>query len=486
MFNTKDILSNYKRIALVGASKDLKKTSSIVMKYLQDYGFKVYPVNPSMKGEKILGEEVFGRISEIKDQVEIIDVFRPSNEATEIAKEAVKVGAKVLWLQLDIKNEEARRIVEANNIIYIEDKCTKIEFEKYLLQDWVSDKCMDTLQNDTKPCELSVIDKRPKPINKLPKNGLVDRDIDGHPCTSKIQINPLVQVNTTMLNNTIEELNNVSPLKIRKKSVYERHLIPLLQIRQSINNKRFPMNLLQLYQESQNGRISPMKNLDFPHLINIPPNVRLVMFSDMGYYDYDMSNSHLSIFNELCKKYDFIPQGIEEYINNKRYHRERWSYDFCIKEKVIKEYIISWLYGNGMNPIIHNPFYKDLGYERMMKIKDDDLLNTIYQDIIKGRRIVIENQQIVDNHYVNIMDKRYPTKKTKGQILCFFLFGYESKILEIVNDVIGDDMKVMIYDGWIGKKTDIKYLESEVKNRLGIGIKFDEELIERPPIQKMY
>ena len=132
MSNTKDILSKFKRIALVGASKNLRKTSSIVMKFLQDCGFKVYPVNPSMKGEKILGEEVFGRISEIKDQVEIIDVFRPSNEATEIAKEAVKVGAKVLWLQLDIKNEEARRIVEANNIIYIEDKCTKIEFEKYL------------------------------------------------------------------------------------------------------------------------------------------------------------------------------------------------------------------------------------------------------------------------------------------------------------------------------------------------------------------
>tara|TARA_B100001057_G_scaffold20368_1_gene18790 strand:- start:2058 stop:2459 length:402 start_codon:yes stop_codon:yes gene_type:complete len=132
MSNTKDILSKFKKIALIGASKDLKKTSSIVMKCLQDYGFKVYPVNPSMKGEKILGEEVFGKISEIKDKVEIIDVFRPSNEATEIAKEAVKVGAKVLWLQLDIKNDDARKIVEANNIIYIEDKCTKIEFEKYL------------------------------------------------------------------------------------------------------------------------------------------------------------------------------------------------------------------------------------------------------------------------------------------------------------------------------------------------------------------
>ena len=132
MTSTKDILSKFKRIALVGASKDLKKTSSIVMKYLQDYGFKVYPVNPTMKGEKILGEKVFGKISEIKDQVEIVDVFRPSDEVAEIAKEAVKVGAKVLWLQIDIKNQEARKIAEANNILYIENKCTKIEFEKYL------------------------------------------------------------------------------------------------------------------------------------------------------------------------------------------------------------------------------------------------------------------------------------------------------------------------------------------------------------------
>ena len=128
----KDILEKYKNIALIGASKDLLKTSSIVMKYLQEYGFKVFPVNPSMKGEKILGEKVYGRISEINSPVEIINVFRPSNEAVEIAKEAVKINAKVLWLQLDIKNQEAKKIVEANNILYIENKCTKIEFERYL------------------------------------------------------------------------------------------------------------------------------------------------------------------------------------------------------------------------------------------------------------------------------------------------------------------------------------------------------------------
>ena len=131
MEKTKEILKKYKKIALVGASKDLTKTSSVVMKYLQKYGFKVYPVNPSMKGEEILGEKVFGSISEINSPVEIIDVFRPSNEAIAIAKEAVKINAKVLWLQLDIKNEEAKKIVEENNILYIDNKCTKIEFEKY-------------------------------------------------------------------------------------------------------------------------------------------------------------------------------------------------------------------------------------------------------------------------------------------------------------------------------------------------------------------
>ncbi len=127
----KEVLKKYKNVALIGASKDLTKTSSVVMKYLQNYGFKVYPVNPSMKGESILGEKVFGNIKEIDSPVEIVDVFRPSNEVVEIAKDAIKVNAKVLWLQLDIRNEEAKKIVEINDIIYIENKCTKIEYEKY-------------------------------------------------------------------------------------------------------------------------------------------------------------------------------------------------------------------------------------------------------------------------------------------------------------------------------------------------------------------
>ena len=132
MIHTKEILRKYKNIALVGASKDLNKTSTIVMRYLQNYGYKVYPVNPNIKGEEILGESVFGKLSEIDGPVDIIDVFRPSEEAVEIANEAIKTNAKVLWLQLNIKSPEAKKIVEENSMIYIEDRCTKIEFEKYL------------------------------------------------------------------------------------------------------------------------------------------------------------------------------------------------------------------------------------------------------------------------------------------------------------------------------------------------------------------
>ena len=101
------------------------------MKYLQNYGYKVYPVNPTMKGQVILGERVYGKVSEIDGLVDIVDVFRPADEAVEIVNDAIKINAKVLWLQLNIKNSEAKKIANANNMIYIEDKCTKIEVEKH-------------------------------------------------------------------------------------------------------------------------------------------------------------------------------------------------------------------------------------------------------------------------------------------------------------------------------------------------------------------
>jgi predicted CoA-binding protein len=134
MSNIKEILSKYKSIAMIGVSNDPTKASTIVMKYMQNYGYKVYPINPSAKGQKILGEEVFEKITDIKEPVEIVDVFRPSREALEIANDTIKIGAKVLWLQLGIKNAEAKSIVESNNIEYVEDRCTKMEYQKNFLK----------------------------------------------------------------------------------------------------------------------------------------------------------------------------------------------------------------------------------------------------------------------------------------------------------------------------------------------------------------
>ena len=134
MNDLKEILSKYKKIAMVGVSNDPTKASTIVMKYMQKYGFKVYPVNPKAEGQKILGEDVCGKITDIKDKVDIVNVFRPSKEALDIAKDAVNIKAKVLWLQLGIKNEQAKKLVIKNNIEYIEDRCTKMEYQKHFLK----------------------------------------------------------------------------------------------------------------------------------------------------------------------------------------------------------------------------------------------------------------------------------------------------------------------------------------------------------------
>jgi hypothetical protein len=111
--------------------KNLKrKPANVVMKYMQDFGYKVIPVNPFAKGETINGEVVINDIEDIKIPVDIVDVFRPSKEAPDIAKKAAKIGSKVLWLQYGLHNEEAKKISEESKIQYVSDKCIKQEYQK--------------------------------------------------------------------------------------------------------------------------------------------------------------------------------------------------------------------------------------------------------------------------------------------------------------------------------------------------------------------
>ena len=134
MSSIKEILTKYKKIAMVGVSNDPTKASTIVMKYMQKYGFKVYPINPKAQGQKSLGEEVRGKITDIKDSIDIVNVFRPSKEVLDMAHDTVNIKAKVLWLQLGIRNEEAKKLVEEKKIEYIENKCTKMEYQKHFLK----------------------------------------------------------------------------------------------------------------------------------------------------------------------------------------------------------------------------------------------------------------------------------------------------------------------------------------------------------------
>jgi len=133
-----DILKNSKTIAMVGVSslkkkedpKNLKrKPSTIVMKYMQEFGYKVIPVNPFAVGEIIHGEEVFSKLEDIKIPIDIVNIFRPSNETPDLANEAVKINAKVLWLQYGIKNDAAEKIALDAKMKYISNRCIKQDYQ---------------------------------------------------------------------------------------------------------------------------------------------------------------------------------------------------------------------------------------------------------------------------------------------------------------------------------------------------------------------
>ena len=138
----KQALSCAKTVAMVGvssikkenASNVIRRPSIIVMNYLQEFGYKVIPINPFSKGKKINGEIVLEKLEDITSPVDIVNVFRPSAEVPAIAKQATKIGAKVLWLQYGIQNQEAGKIVETANISYIANKCIKQEYQKLFLK----------------------------------------------------------------------------------------------------------------------------------------------------------------------------------------------------------------------------------------------------------------------------------------------------------------------------------------------------------------
>lgn len=124
----KSILRSVKTIAMVGASTNWNRPSYFAMKYLQDKGYRVIPVNATAVGQTVLGEKIHASLRDIKEKVDMVDVFRASEHVPPIADDAIAIGAKVLWMQLGVRNDAAAGKAEKEGLTVVMNRCPKIEY----------------------------------------------------------------------------------------------------------------------------------------------------------------------------------------------------------------------------------------------------------------------------------------------------------------------------------------------------------------------
>lgn len=134
MYECLQLLQLYKHVAIVGVSADPYRPSHFVAIYLQSEGYDIIPINPRYAGQTLLGKRVYASLSEAHaegEPIEIVDVFRKPADVPPIADEAISIGAKVLWLQLGVTNEEARAKAEQAGLDFVENRCIKIEHARF-------------------------------------------------------------------------------------------------------------------------------------------------------------------------------------------------------------------------------------------------------------------------------------------------------------------------------------------------------------------
>jgi predicted CoA-binding protein len=125
-----ELLNNTQTIALIGASDRPDRPSYEVMRFLQDHGYRVYPVNPSITGEHVHGEYVWRELSQIGEQIDLVDIFRNSRDAGDAIDQAIAVGAKAVWTQLGVINEEAAARAEAAGLKVVMNRCPAIDIPR--------------------------------------------------------------------------------------------------------------------------------------------------------------------------------------------------------------------------------------------------------------------------------------------------------------------------------------------------------------------
>jgi len=125
-----DILTSVKTIALVGASDNPARPSYGVMAYLIDQDYQVFPVNPTLAGQQILGQTVYGRLADIPVKVDMVDIFRRADAVYDLTQEAIAIDAGVIWMQLGIINEQAAVLAKNMGMRVVMDRCPKIEIPR--------------------------------------------------------------------------------------------------------------------------------------------------------------------------------------------------------------------------------------------------------------------------------------------------------------------------------------------------------------------
>ena len=134
MYDRLKLLQQYRHIAIVGISTDQYRPSHFVAIYLQAEGYDIILVNPRYTGQTLLGKRVYASLTEAKEageQIEIVDVFRKAEDVPPVAEEAIKIGAKVLWLQLGIRNDEVGKITQEAGLTFVQDRCIKMEHARF-------------------------------------------------------------------------------------------------------------------------------------------------------------------------------------------------------------------------------------------------------------------------------------------------------------------------------------------------------------------
>ena len=125
-----NVLKDTKIMAMVGASASWNRPSFFAMKYMQQKGFRVIPVNPGIAGKEILGETVAASLNEIQDPIDMVDIFRNSEAAGAVTDDAINAGAKIVWMQLGVRNDKAAKRAEDAGMRVVMDRCPKIEFAR--------------------------------------------------------------------------------------------------------------------------------------------------------------------------------------------------------------------------------------------------------------------------------------------------------------------------------------------------------------------